>query len=65
MVVSNSMLIVLMHQPFLYQARIMGIYGAQCMLDVQEDYGTDTQLELFAHITRFFGFKVRQLTECH
>ena len=39
----------------------MGMFTAQCMLDVAEDYGIDSQLELFSHITRFFGYKVRRL----
>jgi hypothetical protein len=42
----------------LSKARIMGIYAAQCMCGLENEYGTDTHLELFAHITRFFGFKV-------
>lgn len=40
------------------QAKVMGLFAAQCMAGVQEDYGVDTHLELFAHVTRFFGFKV-------
>lgn len=40
------------------QARIMGTYVAQCMCKVEEDYGIDQHLELFAHVTRFFGYKV-------
>ncbi len=40
------------------QARIMGMYTAQCMADMEEEYGLDSQFELFAHITRFFGYKV-------
>lgn len=36
----------------------MGSYAAQCMADVEEDYGLDQHLHIFAHITRFFGFKV-------
>ncbi len=36
----------------------MGTFAAQCISGVQDDYGTDTQLEFFAHITRFFGHKV-------
>eukprot|EP01040_Poterioochromonas_malhamensis_P012693 gene12694-13901_t len=40
------------------QARIMGMYVAQCMAGVEEDYGLDSHLELFSHITRFFGYKV-------
>lgn len=36
----------------------MGIYVAQCMVGVEEDYGLDSHLELFSHITRFFGYKV-------
>lgn len=41
------------------QARVMGAYAAQCMTGVQEEYGLDSFFELFAHITRFFGHKVR------
>jgi hypothetical protein len=41
------------------QARIMGMFVAQCMSGVAEDYGLDTHLELFTHITRFFGYRVR------
>lgn len=40
------------------QARIMGTFVAQCMCNVEDDYGIDQHLELFAHVTRFFGFKV-------
>lgn len=40
------------------QARAMGIYAAHCMSGVQDNYGSDFFLELFAHVTRFFGFKV-------
>ena len=40
------------------QARIMAIYCAQYLCGLSEDYGTETQLEVFAHITRFFGYKV-------
>ena len=40
------------------QARAMGIYAAHCMSGVQDNYGSDFFLELFAHITRFFGYKV-------
>lgn len=40
------------------QARIMSIYCAQHLCGLSEDFGTETQLEVFAHITRFFGFKV-------
>jgi hypothetical protein len=40
------------------QARAMGIYAAHCMSGVQDNYGSDFFLELFAHITRFFGFTV-------
>lgn len=34
------------------------MYVAQCMAGVEEDYGLDSHLELFSHITRFFGYKV-------
>eukprot|EP01033_Poteriospumella_lacustris_P017331 gene17331-12388_t len=40
------------------QARIMGTYAAQCLCEVEGDYGIDQHLELFAHVTRFFGLKV-------
>jgi len=37
---------------------MMGMYAAQCMMNVEEDYGIDSQFELFAHMTRFFGYRV-------
>ena len=40
------------------QARSMGIYAAHCMSNMQDNFGSDFFLELFAHVTRFFGFKV-------
>lgn len=40
------------------QARFLGTYAAQCMENVEDNYGTDQHLELFAHVTRFFGLKV-------
>lgn len=39
----------------------MGVYAAQCMSGRQEDFGIDTKFELFAHITRFFGYKVHDI----
>lgn len=47
------------HQMRLWaQARIMGRYAAQCMRGQQEEHGGSAGLTLFAHLTRFFGFKV-------
>lgn len=40
------------------QARCAGIYAAHCMLGVEDSYGSDYFFELFAHVTRFFGYKV-------
>jgi len=40
------------------QARSMGIYTAHCMLGVADSMASDFFFELFAHVTRFFGFKV-------
>eukprot|EP00981_Chlorochromonas_danica_P006161 scaffold1296_cov212-Ochromonas_danica.AAC.3 len=40
------------------QARLMGMLAAQSICHVQQDYGLTMHLELFAHITRFFGHKV-------
>jgi hypothetical protein len=37
----------------------MGVYAAQGMSGCQEDFGVDGKFELFAHITRFFGYKVQ------
>jgi hypothetical protein len=37
----------------------MGVYAAQSMLGCADDFGVDTKFELFTHITRFFGHKVR------
>lgn len=41
----------------------MGQYAAQCMCNKADDYGTDMHFELFAHITRFFGYKVSESKE--
>lgn len=41
------------------QARSMGIYAAQCMTEQQERHGGDFFFDIFAHVTRFFGYKVR------
>ena len=41
------------------QARSMGIYAAQCMTEQQEHHGGDFFFDIFAHVTRFFGYKVR------
>ena len=41
------------------QARSMGIYDAQCMTGHQEHHGGDFFFDIFAHVTRFFGYKVR------
>ena len=40
------------------QARCMGVYAAHCMLGVEENYGSDYFFEVFAHVTRLFGYKV-------
>ena len=41
------------------QARQLGMYAAQCMASsVREDGSPDFCFEVFAHATRFFGFKV-------
>ena len=42
------------------QARQMGAYAAKCMVAHSdgEDITQDFCFELFAHATRFFGFKV-------
>lgn len=39
-------------------ARLMGAVAAQSMCGELSNYGLTVQLELFAHITRFFGYKV-------
>ena len=41
------------------QARSMGVYAAQCMIGQQEHHGGDFFFDIFAHVTRFFGYKVR------
>ena len=46
------------------QARSSGIYAAQCMCGQQDSLGGDFFFEIFAHVTRFFGFKVRALYCC-
>mmetsp|Transcript_11237 Transcript_11237/g.18872 ORF Transcript_11237/g.18872 Transcript_11237/m.18872 type:complete len:229 (+) Transcript_11237:271-957(+) len=43
------------------QARLMGLLAAQVMCGKVDDYGTEMQFELFAHVTRFFGYKVVML----
>ncbi len=40
------------------QARSMGIYSAHCMLGIADSMASDFFFELFAHVTRFFGYKV-------
>jgi thioredoxin reductase len=40
------------------QARSMGTYAAQTLCGRAEEFGMDAQFDLFAHITRFFGYKV-------
>jgi pyridine nucleotide-disulfide oxidoreductase domain-containing protein 1 len=44
------------------QARSTGIYAAQCMCGQQDSWGGDFFFEIFAHVTRFFGYKVRSLS---
>jgi NADPH-dependent 2,4-dienoyl-CoA reductase/sulfur reductase-like enzyme len=43
------------------QARLMGLLAAHSMLGCVDKFGVDAQFEIFAHITRFFGFKVVML----
>lgn len=40
------------------QAHSMGMYAAQCMTGRQDDVGGDFFFDIFAHVTRFFGYKV-------
>jgi thioredoxin reductase len=40
------------------QARSMGTYAAQTLCGRADEFGMDAQFDLFAHITRFFGYKV-------
>mmetsp|Transcript_17403 Transcript_17403/g.16735 ORF Transcript_17403/g.16735 Transcript_17403/m.16735 type:complete len:173 (+) Transcript_17403:1-519(+) len=40
------------------QARSMGLYAAQCLCGDQDNHGGDFAFEIFAHATRFFGYKV-------
>ena len=40
------------------QAHSMGMYAAQCMTGRQDDHGGDFFFDIFAHVTRFFGYKV-------
>ena len=42
------------------QARSMGIYAAQCMCGLQDSHGGDFFFELFAHVTRILGHKVKR-----
>ena len=39
----------------------MGVYAAQNMCNCADNYGTEMKFELFTHITRFFGYKVRSM----
>ena len=39
----------------------MGVYAAQNMCNCADNYGTEMKFELFTHITRFFGYKVRTM----
>jgi len=43
------------------QARAMARYAARCMSDQVDDLGAGFAFELFAHMTRFFGFPVALL----
>lgn len=36
----------------------MGLLAAHSMLGRVEEFGMEMQFELFAHVTRFFGYKV-------
>lgn len=47
------------HQQKLWsQARTMGTFAAQSMCGALENHAGDNVFKLFAHVTRFFGFKV-------
>ena len=35
----------------------MGLLAAHSALGVVDEYGIDMQFEMFAHLTRFFGYK--------
>jgi hypothetical protein len=37
----------------------MGVYAAQCMSGKHVEMGGEFAFELFTHVTRFFGYKVR------
>lgn len=41
------------------QARAQGVYAAHCMAGVDEDMGSDMAFEMFTHVTRFLGKKVK------
>ncbi|GAB5034528.1 pyridine nucleotide-disulfide oxidoreductase domain-containing protein 1 [Nannochloropsis oceanica] len=43
------------------QARAMARYAARCMAGLVDELGSGFAFELFAHMTRFFGFKVALL----
>lgn len=43
------------------QARTMAVYAARCMADQVDELGSGFAFELFAHMTRFFGFQVALL----
>jgi len=43
------------------QARTMALYAARCMAGVVDELGAGFSFELFAHMTRFFGFRVALL----
>ena len=43
------------------QARAMARYAARCMAGLVDELGAGFAFELFAHMTRFFGFKVALL----
>ncbi len=43
------------------QARTMARYAARCMADQVDELGSGFAFELFAHMTRFFGFRVALL----
>ena len=44
------------------QARGQGIYAAHCMAGIAEETGSDMAFEMFTHVTRFLGKKVRRVS---
>lgn len=42
------------------KARVMGTYAARCMAGLSDELASGFNFELFTHVTRFLGFKVRR-----